>query len=348
MIKRVKKQTTKVVESSDNSSLETATNKQAIMEKVSLEKAFNEELAFIDAKEAPEEDTLKKQAEAFSQDVREGAELDPTSIYLKNIGYVPLLNAKEEKRYARLVKKDDSAAREKMITSNLRLVVKIASKYMNRGIAFLDLIEEGNLGLIRAVEKFEPEKGFRFSTYATWWIRQMIERGIMNQTRTIRLPVHVIKELNRYLRKINELTKKSEKTLTSKQIADKLGESVETVDKILTLKNDVRSLDETLYEDTSLLDYVADERRETPESLTIDDNTREQIESWVLQLPKRHSDIVSRRFGLLSYTPSTLEIVGKSVGLTRERVRQIEKEGLAMLKEIMAKEGVVDFEEFPA
>ena len=348
MIKRVKKQTTKVVDSSDNSSLETATNKQAIMEEVSLEKASNEELVSIDVQEAPEDDHIKKQAEAFAQDVREGNELDPTAVYLRQIGYVPLLNAKEEKRYARLVKKGDSAAREKMITSNLRLVVKIASKYMNRGIAFLDLIEEGNLGLIRAVEKFEPEKGFRFSTYATWWIRQMIERGIMNQTRTIRLPVHVIKELNRYLRKIKELTKKSKKSLTSKQIAELLDEPIETVDKILALKNDVRSLDEALYEGSTLLDYVADERRETPESLTIDNNTREQIESWVLQLPKRHGDIVSRRFGLLSYKPSTLEIVGKSVGLTRERVRQIEKEGLAMLKEIMAKEGVVDFEEFPA
>ncbi|RMG58110.1 MAG: sigma-70 family RNA polymerase sigma factor, partial [Gammaproteobacteria bacterium] len=189
-------------------------------------------------------------------------ELDATRLYLKEIEFSPLLTPEEEVYYARLARKGDERGRKKMIECNLRLVVKIARRYMNRGLALLDLIEEGNLGLIRAVEKFDPERGFRFSTYATWWIRQTIERALMNQTRTIRLPIHVVKELNAYLRTVRELTQELGHEPTEDQVAKRLGKSLNDIKKLLNLTERATSFDVPVGKDNdrSMLDVIADEQ----------------------------------------------------------------------------------------
>ncbi|EKS6740916.1 RNA polymerase sigma factor RpoS [Enterobacter ludwigii] len=217
--------------------------------------------------------------------------LDATQLYLGEIGYSPLLTAEEEVYFARRALRGDVASRRRMIESNLRLVVKIARRYGNRGLALLDLIEEGNLGLIRAVEKFDPERGFRFSTYATWWIRQTIERAIMNQTRTIRLPIHIVKELNVYLRTARELSHK--------------------------------------------LDHEP-----SAEDTTQDDDMKQSIVKWLFELNAKQREVLARRFGLLGYEAATLEDVGREIGLTRERVRQIQVEGLRRLREILQGQGL--------
>ncbi|SPX62736.1 stationary phase specific sigma factor RpoS [Legionella feeleii] len=187
--------------------------------------------------------------------------MDATQIYLGEIGFSPLLSAEEEVHYAKLALKGDAAARKKMIESNLRLVVKIARRYLNRGLPLLDLIEEGNLGLMKSVEKFDPDRGFRFSTYATWWIRQTIERAIMNQTRTIRLPIHVVKELNIYLRAARQLTQKLDHEPSAEEIAEMVDKPLEDVEKLLGLNDKVASVDTPIGydENKSLLDTIADE-----------------------------------------------------------------------------------------
>lgn len=194
--------------------------------------------------------------------------LDATQLYLNEIGFSPLLTPEEEVHFARLAQRGDPAGRKRMIESNLRLVVKIARRYVNRGLSLLDLIEEGNLGLIRAVEKFDPERGFRFSTYATWWIRQTIERAIMNQTRTIRLPIHVVKELNVYLRAARELTQKLDHEPSAEEIANLLEKPVEEVKRMLGLNERVTSVDVSLGPDSdkTLLDTLTDDRPPTPAS----------------------------------------------------------------------------------
>lgn len=190
--------------------------------------------------------------------------LDATQIYLNEIGFSPLLTPEEEVYYGRLAQKGDPAGRARMIESNLRLVVKIARRYLNRGLTLLDLIEEGNLGLIRAVEKFDPERGFRFSTYATWWIRQTIERALMNQTRTIRLPIHVVKELNIYLRAARELTQKLDHEATAEEIADYLDKPVESVKKMMGLNERVSSVDYPMggESDKPLIETLADDNEQ--------------------------------------------------------------------------------------
>lgn len=271
---------------------------------------------------------------------------DPTQIYLGEIGYSPLLTAEEEVHYARLVQKGDQKARAKMIESNLRLVVKIARRYYNRGLEFLDLIEEGNLGLLRAVEKFDPERGFRFSTYATWWIRQTIERAIMNQTRTVRLPVHVIRELNTYLSMARELMKTQEHEPTSKDIADALHKPIEDVEEMMELNEHMMSLDTAIGHDSStgahktLLDTLADKHKTDPAELLADERLSENLEECLEQLNEKQRDVLSRRFGLGGYDRQTLEEVGEAVGFTRERVRQIQMNALKALREIMLKRGI--------
>src|SRR5690554_5956790 len=205
-----------------------------------------DDVASVEASESAEKDQAQDDAElneALASGSKQQRKLDATQMYLSEIGFSPLLSAEEEVYFARKALKGDEAARKRMIESNLRLVVKIARRYNNRGLALLDLIEEGNLGLIRAVEKFDPERGFRFSTYATWWIRQTIERAIMNQTRTIRLPIHVVKELNIYLRAARELTQKLDHEATAEEIADYLDKPVENVRKMLKLNERVSSID---------------------------------------------------------------------------------------------------------
>jgi RNA polymerase nonessential primary-like sigma factor len=269
---------------------------------------------------------------------------DPTQIYLGEIGYSPLLTAEQEVYYARLVQKGDKAARAKMIESNLRLVVKIARRYYNRGMEFLDLIEEGNLGLLRAVEKFDPERGFRFSTYATWWIRQTIERAIMNQTRTIRLPIHVVRELNSYLSAAREILKKSDHEPSYQEIADALHVPVEDVKNMLELNEHVVSLDSISGGDSgsgrSLLDSLPDKHKTDPAELLADESMAEHLEECLQELNDKQREVLSRRFGLGGYERETLEEVGHAIGLTRERVRQIQMSGLKALRDIMKKQGI--------
>lgn len=269
-------------------------------------------------------------------------QLDATQIYLNEIGFSPLLSAEEEVYFARLAQSGDEAGRKRMIESNLRLVVKIARRYVNRGLTLLDLIEEGNLGLIRAVEKFDPERGFRFSTYATWWIRQTIERAIMNQTRTIRLPIHVVKELNLYLRAARELTQKLDHEPSPEEIADLLDKPVADVKRMLGLNERIASVDTPIggNGDKSLLDTVPDEAAADPAELLQDSDLRGSIDGWLDQLSSKQQEVLARRFGLRGYKMSTLEEVGHEIGLTRERVRQIQVEALKRLRDILEKQGL--------
>ncbi|GAB5450613.1 MAG: hypothetical protein Hals2KO_09410 [Halioglobus sp.] len=268
--------------------------------------------------------------------------LDATQLYLNEIGYSPLLTADEEKYYARLAIGGDDSGRQRMIESNLRLVVKISRRYINRGLTLLDLIEEGNLGLIRAVEKFDPERGFRFSTYATWWIRQTIERAIMNQTRTIRLPIHVVKELNVYLRAARELTQKLDHEPTAEEIAEMLDKPAADVKRMLRLNERVTSVDTPVGPDSdrAVVDTIADTAVCDPSQLLQDTDIKDSIADWLDELSEKQREVVSRRFGLRGYESSTLEEVGREIGLTRERVRQIQVEALKRLRSIMETQGL--------
>jgi RNA polymerase nonessential primary-like sigma factor len=270
---------------------------------------------------------------------------DPTQIYLGEIGFSPLLTSEEEVYYSRLVQQGDKKARAKMIESNLRLVVKIARRYYNRGLEFLDLIEEGNLGLLRAVEKFDPERGFRFSTYATWWIRQTIERAIMNQTRTIRLPIHVVRELNTYLSAARELLKKQDHEPSYQDIADAVNRPVEDVKNMLELNEHVVSLDSIVGGEGGagrpLMDAIADKHKTDPADLLADESMAEHLEECLQALNEKQREVLCRRFGLGGYERETLEEVGHAIGLTRERVRQIQMSGLKALREIMKKQGIM-------
>ena len=289
----------------------------------------------VTVKEVPDED--KK----FTPGTISAKELDATRLYLNEIGFSPLLTAEEEVYYSRKLLKGDEAARKKMIECNLRLVVKISRRYLNRGLALLDLIEEGNLGLIRAVEKFDPERGFRFSTYATWWIRQTIERGIMNQTRTIRLPIHVVKEINIYLRAARHLAQTLDHEPSPEEIAEMLDKPIKDVKRMLGLNERTASVDSPMGPDSesSLLDAIADESNIDPVALLQDNDVKENIDKWLGQLTEKQCEVVTRRFGLHGYDISTLEEVGGSIGVTRERVRQIQIEALRKLREILEKDG---------
>jgi RNA polymerase nonessential primary-like sigma factor len=270
-------------------------------------------------------------------------QLDATQIYLGEIGFSPLLTAKEEVKFSREALKGNDKSRERMIVSNLRLVVKIARRYNNRGLALLDLIEEGNLGLIRAVEKFDPERGFRFSTYATWWIRQTIERALMNQTRTIRLPIHIVKELNLYLRTARKLSQELDHEPTVEEIAEATGEPVASVQKMLKLNERINSVDTPIGgddENKALLDIIADERGTEPENQLQTSDMKLHIIKWLEELNPKQTEVLARRFGLLGHEPATLEDVGIEIGLTRERVRQIQVEALKRLKDVVRHHGL--------
>ncbi len=268
-------------------------------------------------------------------------DLDATRLYLGEIGFSPLLSAAEEVTIARRIQKGDQDARRHMIESNLRLVVKIARRYLNRGLALLDLIEEGNLGLIRAVEKFDPERGFRFSTYATWWIRQTIERGIMNQTRTIRLPIHVVKEINVYLRAARHLAQSLDHEPRPEEVAQMLDKPIEDVKRMMGLNERVTSVDVPLGRDSdkTLIDAIPDEYNPDPSVLLQDEDMQQCIESWLGQLTAKQREVVERRFGLRGLDVATLEEVGNILGVTRERVRQIQIEALKRLRGVMEREG---------
>lgn len=267
--------------------------------------------------------------------------IDATSLYLKEIGYAPLLTAAEEVFYARKLLKGDESARKRMIESNLRLVVKIARRYVNRGLELLDLIEEGNIGLMRAVEKFDPELGYRFSTYATWWIRQTIERGLMNPTRTIRLPVHIVKELNVYVRASRKLAQRLDHTPTPEEIAEEVDKPVADVLKIFSLSERISSIDIPVAEnEKSLIETISAEGASSPERQIEGENLSEVLNKWLAQLPDKQREVLVRRFGLLHHQEETLEQVGREIGLTRERVRQIQVDALRRLRDVLRKHGL--------
>ena len=286
--------------------------------------------------EEPEDAELLPEPEPVSPEL----ELleDVTQLYLNEIGAKPLLTPAEEVATARLLRAGDFAARQKMIEHNLRLVVNIAKRYLNRGIPLLDLIEEGNLGLIHALEKFDPERGFRFSTYATWWIRQSIERGIMNQSRTIRLPVHVVKEINIVLRAMRHLESADRRELTVERVAALIDKTPAEVRHILSLNEHIASLDAPLEIDPTLTmaEMIADDGGAgDPESLLQSSEIGSLLDDWLAQLSERQRQIVERRYALNGVDVATLDVIAIDLGLTRERVRQIQIEGLDRLRKII-------------
>ncbi|MCK6387171.1 RNA polymerase sigma factor RpoS [Zoogloea sp.] len=267
---------------------------------------------------------------------------DVTQLYLNEIGANPLLTAEEELALARRLRAGDFPARQTLIERNLRLVVNIAKHYLNRGIPLLDLVEEGNLGLIHALEKFDPERGFRFSTYATWWIRQNIERAIMNQSRTIRLPVHVVKELNQVLRTKRQLEAVSNGDATVDDVARRMDRSVDEVRAILALNEHTASLDAPLDIDPTLSigESLADEDAETPEVQIQDLEVETLVREWIGQLSEKQRMVIRHRYGIDECEVQTLEELADTLELTRERVRQIQLEALGQLRRIIKRRGV--------
>ena len=302
------------------------------------------EEAETETKTKTKKDEVAETKPAYSPGAIPDAQLDATRLYLSEIGFSPLLTADEEKHYSRRLLKGDEAARKKMIECNLRLVVKIARRYLNRGLALLDLIEEGNLGLIRAVEKFDPERGFRFSTYATWWIRQTIERAIMNQTRTIRLPIHVVKEINVYLRAARGLAQSLDHEPSAEDIAELLDKPIEDVERMLGLNERTASTDSTIMSDSgkTLLDSIPDRTIRDPTETLQEEEVHSNLEDCLSQLSDKQREVVERRFGLHGHQVSTLEDVGREIGVTRERVRQIQMDALKQLRKILENQGFTE------
>ena len=266
---------------------------------------------------------------------------DPTRLYLSEIGVSPLLTADEEKKFSRLAQGGDEAARHRMIESNLRLVVKIARRYINRGLPLLDLIEEGNLGLIHAVEKFDPERGFRFSTYATWWIRQTIERAIMNQSGSVRLPIHVIKDINTCLRAARSIRQQQEREPTTADIAGYLQRDVADIERLMALHERVTlgsgNVDET---GSGPVDRLRARRESEPPRCAQREVVNDIVDRWVCELNEKQREVVERRFGLHGYRRETLERIGEEIGVTRERVRQIQLEALGNLRTMLESNGI--------
>ena len=266
---------------------------------------------------------------------------DSVKLYLREIGKIPLLSAEEEFELAQKVihgnEKEKKRARDEMAESNMRLVVSIAKRYSGRGLDLLDLIQEGNTGLLRAVEKFDPDKGFKFSTYATWWIRQAITRAIADQARTIRIPVHMVETINKVLRTQRRLTQDLNREPSVQEIADAMGMEPDRIEYVMKIKQDIASLDASVGrdgddDDSSLGDFVEDEDRVSPEDSAATQLLKEQIASILSTLTDRERKIIKMRFGIGGGKSHTLEEVGAEFSVTRERIRQIEAKALAKLR----------------
>jgi RNA polymerase primary sigma factor len=262
---------------------------------------------------------------------------DSVRLYLREIGKIPLLNAEEELALAKRVVEGDKRAKDKMAEANMRLVVSIAKRYSGRGLDFLDLIQEGNTGLLRAVEKFDPDKGFKFSTYATWWIRQAITRAIADQARTIRIPVHMVETINKLLRTQRRMTQELNREPSIEELAKELDMEPEKVEYVIKIKQDITSLDAGVGrdgedEDSVLGDFIEDEEGATPEESATSQLLKEQVQAVLSTLSEREQKIVKMRFGLENGKSHTLEEVGQEFAVTRERIRQIEAKALAKLR----------------
>jgi RNA polymerase primary sigma factor len=280
----------------------------------------------------PEEDEeVAAQEHVYDDDVSD----DSVRLYLREIGKIPLLKADEELALAKRVVAGDKRAKDKMAEANMRLVVSIAKRYVGRGLDLLDLIQEGNTGLLRAVEKFDPEKGFKFSTYATWWIRQAITRAIADQARTIRIPVHMVETINKLLRTQRRLTQELNREPTNEEIAAAMEIDVDKVEHIMKIKQDISSLDASIRddeEDSVLADFIEDEDTISPEDSATNQLLKEQVKNVLSALSEREQKIIKLRFGLEDGKQHTLEEVGQEFSVTRERIRQIEAKALAKLR----------------
>ena len=291
----------------------------------------------------PDSDELENEEELSDEDLAITAENvdafadDSVRLYLREIGKIPLLTPEEEADLAQRIVKGDKKAKDKMVESNMRLVVSIAKRYGGRGLDFLDLIQEGNTGLLRAVEKFDPAKGFKFSTYATWWVRQAITRAIADQARTIRIPVHMVETINKVLRTTRKLTTELNREPTNEEIAEELNMDVDKIDYVMRIKQDIASLDASVGkegddEDSVLGDFVEDEERDSPEDSAANQILKEQLSEIIATLSDREQKIIRLRFGIGGGRPHTLEEVGNEFDVTRERIRQIEAKALSKLR----------------
>lgn len=281
--------------------------------------------------EEPEEESLTK--EQYFDDATD----DSVRMYLREIGKIPLLSGDEEFDLAQRVLKGDKKAKDKMAEANMRLVVSIAKRYSGRGLDFLDLIQEGNTGLLRAVEKFDPDKGFKFSTYATWWIRQAITRAIADQARTIRIPVHMVETINKLLRTQRRMTQELNREPTIEELSKELEMLPEKIEYVMKIKQDITSLDAGVgrdgdEEDSTLSDFVEDEDSITPEESAATQLLKEQVQGVLSSLSDREQKIIRMRFGLDNGKNHTLEEVGQEFAVTRERIRQIEAKALTKLR----------------
>ncbi|MBQ1298597.1 RNA polymerase sigma factor RpoD [Candidatus Saccharibacteria bacterium] len=291
----------------------------------------------------PRTDDLENEEELSDEELAITAENvdsfadDSVRLYLREIGKIPLLTPEEEAELAQKIVKGDKKAKDKMVESNMRLVVSIAKRYGGRGLDFLDLIQEGNTGLLRAVEKFDPDKGFKFSTYATWWVRQAITRAIADQARTIRIPVHMVETINKVLRTTRKLTSELNREPTNEEIAKALDMEPEKIDYVMRIKQDIASLDASVGregddEDSVLGDFVEDEERDSPEDSAANQILKEQLSEIIATLTDREQKIIRLRFGIGGGRPHTLEEVGNEFDVTRERIRQIEAKALSKLR----------------
>ena len=283
-----------------------------------------------------EDDLTDEDLEITAENVDQFSD-DSVRLYLREIGKIPLLSNEEEVDLAYRIVKGEKKAKDKMVEANMRLVVSIAKRYSGRGLDFLDLIQEGNTGLLRAVEKFDPDKGFKFSTYATWWIRQAITRAIADQARTIRIPVHMVETINKVLRATRKLTNELNREPTVEEIAKEMGMEPEKIDYVMKIKQDIASLDATVGrdgddEDSVLGDFIEDEGRVSPEDAAAAQMLKEQIAEILSSLSEREQKVVKLRFGIGGGRPHTLEEVGAEFSVTRERIRQIEAKALSKLR----------------